>query len=62
MARPLDEIRSDLRGQAGLAISPLGVAKFHLLLAEAHAVASPEQWKNLKRELSLHPSHVTAIE
>jgi hypothetical protein len=55
MTRPLDQIRSDLRGAIALApsVAPQHRERFSALLAEAKACASPDQWTAVLRELSI---------
>jgi hypothetical protein len=53
--RPLDQIRSDLRGAIALApsVDPRHRERFSALLAEAKACTSPDQWTAMLRELSI---------
>ncbi len=52
--RPLDVIRSDLRGARGFAITPSGRERFNELLREARAQCPDgESWKAILRELGL---------
>ena len=53
-ARPLDQIRSDLRGWVHLApATAVCQEKFAKLLREAKAACSPREWTEVLGELSI---------
>jgi len=53
-ARPLEAIRSDLRGAVALRISPGGAERFQALLREARQQCpDPETWNSVLRELGI---------
>ena len=53
--RPLEAIRSDLRGAKAFAVSPSGNMRFLELLAEARqACADKEAYRSVLRELGLN--------
>jgi hypothetical protein len=54
LTRPLEDIRSHLRGAWPLAgVTTVTQEKFGALLREAEAACSPSQWKALLAELSM---------
>jgi hypothetical protein len=55
IVRTLADVRSDLRGAIALApsVNQKHRERFASLLKEAQSMASPDQWRDLRQELSI---------